>query len=668
MNYIFLLIASWLIIFQSFGQKQPPKEDAPHRANYTWEEEPTLTDIVPEDPNTDYMYLRNFESVEFYDNENGQLIQIVLNHKRIKVFSDKGIEKHNKIYIPQYMESPYTQQKARVINSKGEVFELKEEDIKEGTDEDSGREYRYFAFDGVDINSEIEFIFVYARNPVLNGSLRDIQKTNDQRDILVEYIAPIRLKLDFKVYNSDDLRFELDTTLQTSDRKTRWYVETESMPGLKNERSSAHDAQLVYYGYKLSRNYATNKTDLFSYGELSKVVYSNIYERLDKGDMKFLTKLYKKSKIDKISDPHEKIRAIEDLVKLENNIVRGQLPDNITLEQLWDAKLLTPGMTTVVMANLFRLADIPHEIGLTCDRFTFKFDKEFELWAFADAEIFYFTEIDQFTTPKRFERLGKPDWNNIHNYGLFVQTMEIMGEKFGVGKMRFIPANQMEDAGDTLRVFIDFNETGLEEPVFDIYHTIHGYKAQYMQPYFDVIDDEEDKKELKEHLINFIDDEGEVLELTTENLTIKEYGKNPVRGTGKLKSDHFLSKAKDNYTFRVGELIGPQAEMYSEDERKLAVEEYFNRHYHRTIEFVVPDGFKVADLAPLAIHEYYDNDKGERIMEFKSDFEVKDNKVIVTIIEYYKEVYFPLEIFEDYRRVINAAADFNKVALIFQKV
>lgn len=54
-------------------------------------------------------------------------------------------------------------------------------------------------------------------------------------------------------------------------------------------------------------------------------------------------------------------------------------------------------------------------------------------------------------------------------------------------------------------------------------------------------------------------------------------------------------------------------------------------------------------------------------MVFSSNYEVNGNKVTVTIDEYYKQFYFPLSLFEDYTRVINAAADFNKVVLVFIK-
>ena len=51
---------------------------------------------------------------------------------------------------------------------------------------------------------------------------------------------------------------------------------------------------------------------------------------------------------------------------------------------------------------------------------------------------------------------------------------------------------------------------------------------------------------------------------------------------------------------------------------------------------------------------------------FDSNFEVKNNQLSILIDEYYDEIYYPANKFEGFRKVINAAADFNKVTLILK--
>ena len=52
---------------------------------------------------------------------------------------------------------------------------------------------------------------------------------------------------------------------------------------------------------------------------------------------------------------------------------------------------------------------------------------------------------------------------------------------------------------------------------------------------------------------------------------------------------------------------------------------------------------------------------------FVSDFIIEKDKVIITDKEYYRNISLPKEDYENFRQVINAAADFNKVVLVFEK-
>lgn len=55
-------------------------------------------------------------------------------------------------------------------------------------------------------------------------------------------------------------------------------------------------------------------------------------------------------------------------------------------------------------------------------------------------------------------------------------------------------------------------------------------------------------------------------------------------------------------------------------------------------------------------------------MHFKSYFEMEGNVLKVTADEYYQKNYVPVEEFENYRKVINSAADFNEITLILEPI
>ena len=53
---------------------------------------------------------------------------------------------------------------------------------------------------------------------------------------------------------------------------------------------------------------------------------------------------------------------------------------------------------------------------------------------------------------------------------------------------------------------------------------------------------------------------------------------------------------------------------------------------------------------------------------FKSDYTLKGDVLEISIEECYKEIYAPLSRYEDFRKVVNAAADFNKITLVLEKL
>jgi hypothetical protein len=61
-------------------------------------------------------------------------------------------------------------------------------------------------------------------------------------------------------------------------------------------------------------------------------------------------------------------------------------------------------------------------------------------------------------------------------------------------------------------------------------------------------------------------------------------------------------------------------------------------------------------------------DGGEATSAFISKYEVINNKtVVVKVHEDYKSIYYLKAKFQDFRKVVNAAADFNKIIVVLEK-
>jgi hypothetical protein len=84
------------------------------------------------------------------------------------------------------------------------------------------------------------------------------------------------------------------------------------------------------------------------------------------------------------------------------------------------------------------------------------------------------------------------------------------------------------------------------------------------------------------------------------------------------------------------------------------------------IKIKIPAGYKVRNPDDAKLNVIYE-DNGTQPCLFISDYTINDKEMVISIKEYYKEIYAPVSRYEDFRKVINAAADFNKVTLVLEK-
>ena len=87
----------------------------------------------------------------------------------------------------------------------------------------------------------------------------------------------------------------------------------------------------------------------------------------------------------------------------------------------------------------------------------------------------------------------------------------------------------------------------------------------------------------------------------------------------------------------------------------------FTHHLIRKISIDLIPGYKIKNLNDIIIDKQY-GDYG-----FVSSFKEENGRIVIDIDEYYKGLEFPKEEINNFRSVINAAADFNKVTLVFEK-
>jgi hypothetical protein len=212
---------------------------------------------------------------------------------------------------------------------------------------------------------------------------------------------------------------------------------------------------------------------------------------------------------------------------------------------------------------------------------------------------------------------------------------------------------------------VNFDKDDISTTNISLSRSTSGYYDMFIHPYIDLVKPEE-KKELLEGFTKNINESVTIIKTKIENDKSELFGIKPIVFNVDFISDAFVDKAGKKYLFKVGDLIGSQMELYQEKERALPLENEFQRTYERTINITIPGGCTFANLDEINIYNAYEKD-GKILLSFKSFYELNGNILKITADEYYKINRIPVEIYEDYRRVINSAADFNKVSLVLVK-
>ena len=354
-----------------------------------------------------------------------------------------------------------------------------------------------------------------------------------------------------------------------------------------------------------------------------------------------------------------KIRKFESYVK-ENFAILPFVQQEFTgIKALLKNKASNGSTFNQLYANALKMMDIKHEIVLTSDRSNLRFDQEFEAYNFLQSTVFYINNLDKYLQPDQAQfRLGFIENELMNNYGLFIKEIELGDITSAVGEVKFIEALAHSESANNHFVKADLSVDPLE-PEFQFELHMSGYYSVYLQTSYDQISDDE-KVRMEESMVEMVTTE-KIDEATVEviNGSSADFGLKPMILKSNVSTSKFSEKAGDKVIFKIGELIGRQSEMYSEKERKLAVESDFNREFIRKLEITLPDNYDVSNLESLN----FDVEFSDGSASFKSTYVVEGNLLTVDIEEYYKRIEYTVEEFEDYKKVINAAADFNKTVI-----
>jgi len=648
-----LFICTLLLTQLIFSQSQVVSME------YSWDNSPNY--VMGEDTNDGIIAVKDKYIVEYVYADDEALNEYYLEHRVLWLNSDEKIEDYNKIYLPHSSSSELLVNKARVVTKDGKIIVLDDSKILTAEDEETGRQYKYFAFEGIEKGSFIEYFYVEKKYPEYKGNRFWLQSSYKKNKVEFDLYSPSNLIFEFKSYNQ--LPEVLEDTLMKD--KRHWQLQIEQLEGLEEEDQSPYDASRGFLVYKLDRNTKNSVKDIASYRNVTQNLYDYYYAEPSKKDQLALDEFIKEASLDLSGDKEKLIRNLEMYLKANVFISEGNNEEWKELASVLNNKVANKtGMIKLYVALLNALK-IKHEMVITSDREKLKFDKDFEANIFLTNFLFYFPETKLYLSPtEQQSRYGFPPAYHTDNYGLFIKEVSIGDFKSGVGKIKYIDPITAEKTQDRMVIDIAFDNTDLAKNKIRLNRSLSGYYAMYIHPYLHLVK-EKDKEELLDGLAKNMNENVEVIhkEIINEDPTL--FGIKPLQFILDLESEAFTEQAGNKFLFKVGELIGPQMQMYQEKKRILPLENEFKRSYYRTLNISIPEGYKIANLEDLNMDNSYGSED-EKLMSFKSSYVIKDNKLTITADEHYRLNFIATEIYEEYRKVINSAADFNKITLVLE--
>ncbi|MCH2236138.1 MAG: hypothetical protein MK078_18040, partial [Crocinitomicaceae bacterium] len=323
---------------------------------------------------------------------------------------------------------------------------------------------------------------------------------------------------------------------------------------------------------------------------------------------------------------------------------------------------------TKLFSLFFTELDIDFQILMTSNKYDVLIDPDYcSPYAFDDY-IIYIKKHDIYIYPGQ----NSSQINHIPSW-LVGNNALVLDQNWDTQRFVEVPSQDPEKNKTFLKMavtlHIDQNTSSIEIDAFGTGEIAHDYNDDY---YYS--ESEEERKENIEGYLNW-----RIEGATIETLDIVEKEKWGDITTcedyeckrafsASMTASSLFDNMGDKILVNIGTIIGPQSELYSENERVLPITNSYNKSYQFEIRLTIPDGYKYAGQENVEIDNLFKNEEGEEIAGFKSILKEEKGEIIIEIYEFYNQVNIDKKYYEDFRTIINSAADFNKAIILLEKI
>lgn len=646
-NIVILSALFLLLTFQTMAQ-QVFKD---------WVATPVLHKIIKDYSTESAVVLEDQRTHLFSLNAKGDLEMHIYNRRLVKVNDDKGIEMFNKIYVYIPAGAEIEEIKARAIQPSGKVANVPNDKIL--SEENEGKQYKKFAIEGLEKGSEIEY-FVHFKKDISTFGVEVYQSSNSPiENASFTLITPEYLQFIVKGYNGFSVK---DDSLAD---KQRFIIASEENINTQDDEKYASAAPYQKnVQYKLAYNLNKDKNvRLFTWNELAKNVYNN-YNTLSSADLKLIANYYKQINIPSDATEETKIILIEDYLKTNINTSENTIDEDADkIDHIIKTKVAGNFGFTRLLIGLFSKAGINNQIVFPSNRDGLQLDEKFENYRLVNDILIYFPETGNFIDPTN-ATFRYPFIEPYHGAttGLFLKGTSIGDFKTAIATFDTIPLQPYEKNAHNMEISMKFNND-MDSLLIHSKQILLGYGAAFYRPAYTFLTKEK-QQDFTKDIIKSIAKSDNIKNIKVENSAMTDGSKNlPLNIIGDITTDELIEKAGNKILLKVGDVIGQQEQLYQEKKRTLPVLIQYPHNLDRTITFTIPEGYQIKNLNDI---NFSQNDE-DKTMGFNSSYTLNGNQLVINIHEYYKVVSYPLSKFEEYRKIVNASADFNKVTLVLEK-
>ena len=646
---LFLIFAAFPVLL--YGQ--------PEFESYNW-------NTFPSSQNTDTVKCINGAAVtmerrifETYLNAENYFEELFVYHLKIKIESHDALSSFNKIYISLKNVIDIVNIQARFISSSGKITVLPKESIKQIANLENNGDYKTFAIEGAEVGGQIEYFYVLRRkfDPYSGYYIQD-QIPRSNVEIIFAY--PSKVEYQIKTYNGlSPFKLDKNNPDRTYQKSFSAYI-----PAIEKEGYSDYKAELMRFEYTFSYNHYNSSLRKYSWNTGCENIYKNIYD-LSKSD-KTAAQSLSRQIIQGEVGTEQKVRAIENWIK-SNISISKEIPYQKELSDVLKRKQANNNTAIKLFVATFQAADIKFELISTSNKTNQPFDPNLNCGNFMNYYLFYFPDIDEYMSPDDAEyRLGLIPTNYQGEYGLFMRPVSYNKDLTSLAyQVRKIPLQDYRLNSDTLIIILSLleNETDIQA---NIRRIMTGELGRVFQNVFQNLP-EDKKQEVAEQVFRMGDQNSKVSSQKLVNSDPNSIGVLPFIWDVSLQAGNLIENAGNDLIFHIGETIGQQSELYQEKSRKLPINIGMLHNYYRKITFEIPDGYKVVNPENLNMNIAMKND--DKIScTFTSEAKINGNQLVIISREYYTEESYPAERYNEFRDVINAAADFNKKTILLKKI